>query len=178
MSGKEIEREFDVIIFGTGFNVAQYLEHVSVQGLYGLDLQNKWKDHPEALYGLATSQFPNMFYCFGPNSAQVWSSQQDTWEQQARFATKAIRLILHKERKGTKFAMHPKRSREIAYNADVQRLQADVYVWAKSTCVTYYKNDEGWNTFTMPWTWWEFRRMLQKINWGEWEVIEKPLKSF
>lgn len=172
---EEIEREFDVIIFGTGFNVAQYLEHEKIKGLDGLDLQEKWKEHPEALYGLATSQFPNMFYCFGPNSAQVWSSQQDTWERQAQFAAKAVREMIRKERNGIKFAMHPKRSVESAYNTEVQKRQAGVYVWANSSCVTYYKNDNGWNTFTMPWTWWEFRKMLRKIIWKEWDIIEKPI---
>jgi hypothetical protein len=29
----------------------------------------------------------------------------------------------------------------------------------------------------MPWTWWQFRQMLAKINWKEWEVVEKPLKK-
>ncbi|KAI8933950.1 hypothetical protein NX059_008724 [Plenodomus lindquistii] len=172
-NGHEKSREFDVIIFGTGFNVAQYLEHEKVRGLHGIDLQDKWKDHPEALYGLATSDFPNMFYCFGPNSGQVWSSQQDTWERQARFVAKAVRVILSKEQQGIKFAMHPKRSVEITYNKEVQRRQANVFVWAKSSCVSYYKNDEGWITFTMPWTWWQFRRMLRKISWEEWDVIEK-----
>lgn len=176
-TGEEKEREFDVIIFGTGFNTAQYLEHEKIKGLNGLDLQTKWKDHPEALYGLATSQFPNMFYCFGPNSLHVWSSPQDTWERQARFAANAVKEILLQERKGVKFAMHPKRSVELTYNAEVQKRQANVFVWAKSSCVTYYKNDAGWNTFTMPWTWWQFQRMLRKIFWEEWEVIEKPLEK-
>ncbi|KAK5311793.1 hypothetical protein LTR93_011591 [Exophiala xenobiotica] len=76
----EIDRAFDVIIFGTGFNVANYLEHEIIHGINGVSLQDKWKEHPESLYGLATNQFPNMFMCFGPNSATVWSSQQDIWE--------------------------------------------------------------------------------------------------
>ena len=40
----------------------------------GIDLQDQWREHPEALYGLATSNFPNMFMCFGPNTATLWSS--------------------------------------------------------------------------------------------------------
>ncbi|KAH7084095.1 hypothetical protein FB567DRAFT_550128 [Paraphoma chrysanthemicola] len=106
--GQEKEREFDVIMFGTGFNVAQYLEHENIRGLHGIDLQTKWKDYSEALYGLATSDFPNMFYCFGPKSGQVWSSQQDTWEHQARSVAKAVRVVLSKEHQGIEFAMHPK----------------------------------------------------------------------
>ncbi|OAL45651.1 FAD/NAD(P)-binding domain-containing protein [Pyrenochaeta sp. DS3sAY3a] len=174
-TGKQTERQFDVIIFGTGFNVAQFLDHETIKGINGLDLQVKWKDHPEALYGLASNQFPNMFYCFGPNSAHVWSSQQDSWERQARFAAKAVKEMVVRERKGVKFAMHPRRDVEIEYNAKVQEKQAGIFVWARSDCVTYYKNDDGWNTYTMPWSWWQFKRMLRKIFWNEWEVIEKPL---
>lgn len=173
-TGKEVEREFDVIIFGTGFNVAQFLEHEKVTGINGLDLQKKWRAHPEALYGLATNQFPNMFYCFGPNSAHVWSSQQDNWERQARFAAKSIKESILRGRKGVKFAMHPNREVEQAYNNEVQEKQKNL-VWSRTDCVTYYKNDDGWNTYTMPWTWWQFKRMLRKIRWNEWEVIEKPL---
>ncbi|OQV01812.1 hypothetical protein CLAIMM_07103 [Cladophialophora immunda] len=174
-SGKEIEREYDIIIFGTGFNVSQFLEHEKVTGINGLDLQVKWKDHPEALYGLATSQFPNMFYCFGPNSAHVWSSQQDNWERQARFTAKVVKEAVLRARKGVKLAIHPRRDFEREYNVEVQRRQTGTFVWARPDCVTYYKNDDGWNTFTMPWTWWQFRRMLRKIHWDQWEVIEKPI---
>jgi len=51
-SGKERTRECDVIILGTGFNVAQYLEHIKVVGRDGVILQEQWRDHPEALYGV------------------------------------------------------------------------------------------------------------------------------
>lgn len=118
-----------------------------------------------------------MFYCFGPNSAHVWSSQQDSWERQARFNAKAVEQVVRREGKGVKFAMHPNRDVERKYNEDVQSGQAGQFVWARPDCVTYYKNDAGWNTYTMPWTWWQFRRMLRKIFWNQWEVIEMPLKK-
>jgi hypothetical protein len=51
-SGKEWTKEFGVIILGTGFNVAQYLEHINVVGRDGVILQGQWRDHPEALYGV------------------------------------------------------------------------------------------------------------------------------
>lgn len=172
---REQERAFDVIIFGTGFNVSQFLEHETVTGIGGVDLQVKWKEHPEALYGLATSGFPNMFMCFGPNSAQVWSSQQDTWERQARFNSMMIREIRKSEEKGVKLAVHPDREAEREYNVAVQREQAGKFVWMNPSCVTYYKNDAGWNTYTMPWSWWQFRGFLRKINWKQWVRIEKPL---
>ncbi|RKL12718.1 hypothetical protein BFJ70_g16122 [Fusarium oxysporum] len=172
---QEQERAFDVIIFGTGFNVSQFLEHEKITGIGGVDLQVKWKEHPEALYGLATNGFPNMFMCFGPNSAHVWSSQQDTWERQARFNCKMIREIHQSERKGLKLAVHPNRQVERDYNLTLQQEQIGKFVWMNPTCITYYKNDAGWNTYTMPWSWWQFRNMLRKIQWNQWERVEKPL---
>ena len=132
LSGIEKETKFDVIIYGTGFNVANFLDHEKVTGSGGVDLQQKWRDHPEALYGLATSGFPNMFFCFGPNSATVWSSQQDLWETQARFASKAIREIIRQEKRGIKLAMYPERRCEQRYNNEVQRQQTQSLVWARS----------------------------------------------
>ncbi len=171
-SGKVTERPFDVIIFGTGFNVAQYLEHERVIGLNGVDLQEQWKFHPEALYGLATSNFPNMFMCFGPNTATLWSSQQDNWTLQAEFAAKAVKEMDKRSRKnpGRKFAMFPTRQAERAYNDELQVKQKD-FVWADPGCTSYYKNDAGWITYTMPWSYPRFWLMLRKIKWEEWEVI-------
>lgn len=171
-TGTMIERQFDVIIFGTGFNVAQYLEHVEVIGINGINLQDQWKDHPEALYGLATSNFPNMFMCFGPNTATLWSSQQDNWKLQARFAAQAVRAIDRRSRSHIekKFAMYPKREVERTYNDQLQ-LQQKKFVWADPGCVSYYKNDAGWITYTMPWSYLRFWLMLRKIKWEEWVVI-------
>jgi len=176
-SSQDQKRAFDVIIFGTGFNVAQFLEHEKVTGIDGLDLQDKWKDHPEALYGLATSGFPNMFMCFGPNSAQVWSSQQDTWERQATFNSKMVKEINAARRGGFKLAVHPKREVERKYNDTVQREQVGKFVWMDPGCVTYYKNDAGWNTYTMPWSWYKFRGLLRRIKWDQWVAIRKPLED-
>ncbi|KAH7011037.1 hypothetical protein EDB80DRAFT_836645 [Ilyonectria destructans] len=171
-SGEETERPVDVIIYGTGFNTAQHLEHESILGIGGLDLQKRWADHPEALYGLATNQFPNMFMCFGPNSASLWNSQQDNWELQARFAAKAVKEIIKRGDRGEKLAIHPALAREREYNDEVQVKQSQ-FVWSEQSCVTYYKNDDGWNTYTMPWTFRQFRNFLSKIRWGEWTVISK-----
>ncbi|KAF4439161.1 FAD NAD(P)-binding domain-containing [Fusarium acutatum] len=169
---EETERKFDVIIFGTGFNTSQHLEHITIRGLGGVDLQKRWAEHPAALYGLATSQFPNMFMCFGPNSATLWNPQQDNWELQARFAAKAVRKIMEVSRQGRSVAIHPKEEAERLYNRQVQRLQ-EVYVWSKPECVTYYKNDAGWNTYTMPWTFAQFKKLTGQIRWDEWDVIER-----
>jgi len=174
----QTERAYDVIIFGTGFNVAQYLEHEKIEGLGGVDLQEQWKLHPEALYGLAVCNFPNMFLCSGPNTASVWSSQQDNWILQAKLAAKAIRAMDRRARKepGFKLAMYPKKEAERDYNELLQSEQRR-FVWADAVCTSYYKNDAGWITFTMPWSYSQFWWMLRKIDWNQWEVISNKNKA-
>lgn len=169
---KQTERAYDVIIFGTGFNVAQYLEHEEVLGLDGANLQEQWKLHPEALYGLAVSHFPNMFLSSGPNTASVWSSQHDNWILQAKFVGKAIRALDRRARQepGTRFAMYPTKKAERDYN-QVLQLEQKQFVWANPSCTSYYKNDAGWITFTMPWTYRQFWWMLRRIDWEQWEII-------
>ena len=175
-TNKEIERDYDVIIFGTGFNVFQYLEHEEIRGVNGINLQDQWKEHPEAIYGVATSNFPNFFFVQGPNTATVWSSQQSMWEIAAHYNSMAIKKVLNKRKQGTMFAMMPDRKFEKAYNQDLQVRQAH-FVWATPSCTSYYKNAAGWITFTMPWTlvqyWWK----LHKITWNQWSTWEKKLHS-
>lgn len=168
---KETERKFDVTIFGTGFNVAQYLEHEKVIGVDSTNLQQQWGAHPEALYGISTHNFPNMFMCFGPNTATLWSSQQDNWKVQAKFAAMAIRAMDRKSSNwGRRFAMHPNAAVERKYNDDIQTRQEE-FVWAEKSRTSYYKNDAGWITYTMPWSYPRYWWMLFRIKWDEWEVI-------
>ena len=151
VDGPEVDREFDIIIFGTGFNVASYLEHEKIIGIGGLDLQQKWKEHPQCLYGMSTAQFPNLFMIFGPNSATVWIPPQSTWCLQAELISKVVKEIAQNEKKGYRLAMCPDLEVEREYNIRVQETQKDI-VWQQSSCVTYYKNDAGINTFAMGFT--------------------------
>ncbi|KAJ5773450.1 hypothetical protein N7457_008346 [Penicillium paradoxum] len=175
-TGEKIERNFDVIIYGTGFNTAQHLDNIVVRGAGGVDLQAKWKAHPEALYGMSTSEMPNMFMVFGPNTVGLWCSQQDLWQAQAELNSKFVTEILKREKKGVKLAVSPKRAVEKTYNLDLQEKQAP-FAWSSPSCVTYFRNDEGWNTFNMHWSYPQWRNLLKNIKWDQWETFEKPVAA-
>jgi hypothetical protein len=144
----------------------------------GIDLQEQWKEHPEALYGLATRNFPNMFMCFGPNTATLWSSQQDNWTLQAEFAAKSIQAMtrMTNRESNKQFAMYPTDEAERDYNDRLQ-VEQKHFVWADAGCTSYYKNDAGWITYTMPWSYPRFWWMLRKINWNEWKVISNKVEA-
>jgi cyclohexanone monooxygenase len=56
--------EADVIIFGTGFDLAPYTNETggyALRGRGGIELSAHWRDGMRSLHGIMTSRFPNMF---------------------------------------------------------------------------------------------------------------------
>jgi cation diffusion facilitator CzcD-associated flavoprotein CzcO len=62
-----IERECDVIIKATGFNV-DYNPTFTVTGRNGVTLQKAWEEYPFTYRSVMSSGFPNLFHCMGPNA--------------------------------------------------------------------------------------------------------------
>lgn len=64
------EREFDVIIWATGYDFGTgALNRLGVQGRSGLPLKEYWKDGPSTYLGVAVAGFPNFFFPGGPHGA-------------------------------------------------------------------------------------------------------------
>jgi cation diffusion facilitator CzcD-associated flavoprotein CzcO len=63
-------REFDVIIYATGFRTTRYLAAVEVTGSNGVNIKDAWEDGPQAYLGMSTTGFPNLFMLYGPNTNQ------------------------------------------------------------------------------------------------------------
>ncbi|KAF5668654.1 monooxygenase [Fusarium heterosporum] len=59
--------DFDIIVCATGFD-ASFRRSWNVQGRDGHQLQEAWKDSPEAYFGIAAANMPNYFIFVGPNS--------------------------------------------------------------------------------------------------------------
>jgi cation diffusion facilitator CzcD-associated flavoprotein CzcO len=63
-------REFDVIIWATGFDFGTgALLRMGIRGRGGLRLEDHWADGPTTYLGIQTSQFPNLFFPGGPHAA-------------------------------------------------------------------------------------------------------------
>lgn len=64
------EREFDVIIYATGFDpVMGAFDRIDIRGLDGLRLKEAWNNGPRTYLGLTVRGFPNMFMVMGPHCA-------------------------------------------------------------------------------------------------------------
>ncbi len=63
-------REFDLIIWATGFDFATgSLNRLGVQGRDGLRLEDYWAEGPSTYLGLMCHNFPNFFFPGGPHGA-------------------------------------------------------------------------------------------------------------
>jgi len=60
--------QFDVLIYGTGFETNTFVSPMEVTGVQGKKLSEVWGNSPYAYLGLTVPGFPNMFMCYGPNT--------------------------------------------------------------------------------------------------------------
>jgi cation diffusion facilitator CzcD-associated flavoprotein CzcO len=66
----DMEYEFDIIIFATGFDaITGAFDRIDFRGADGIRLKDKWKSGPETYLGLMVHQFPNMMMLMGPHTA-------------------------------------------------------------------------------------------------------------
>lgn len=59
--------ELDVLVLATGFRVDRFLRPMKVRGRDGVDLEDVWKDRPNAYLSISIPDFPNLFMLNGPN---------------------------------------------------------------------------------------------------------------
>jgi cation diffusion facilitator CzcD-associated flavoprotein CzcO len=59
--------ELDVLVLATGFRVDRFLRPMKVRGRDGIDLEDVWKDRPNAYLSISIPNFPNLFMLNGPN---------------------------------------------------------------------------------------------------------------
>lgn len=59
--------ELDVLVLATGFRVDRFLRPIRVTGRDGVDLEDVWKDRPNAYLSISIPNFPNLFMLNGPN---------------------------------------------------------------------------------------------------------------
>jgi cyclohexanone monooxygenase len=63
-----VEREFDVLVFATGFDAVDgNYRAMDLRGRGGRHINEHWIDGPTSYLGLSKAGFPNMFMILGPN---------------------------------------------------------------------------------------------------------------
>jgi 4-hydroxyacetophenone monooxygenase len=140
--------EFDVLIYGTGFQAARFLFPMQVTGRKGARLREVWNDDDARAYlGLTVPDFPNLFILYGPNTNQVvHGGSVIMWtEFSVTYVMDAIRILLE----GGAKAMDVKPD---VFNRFTERVDAAnrLRAWGFSTVNSWYKNSKGRVTQNFP----------------------------
>ena len=154
-----VERETDVIIYGTGFHSHNFVAPMDVRGLDGRDLNAVWGERAEAYLGTTVSGFPNMFVLYGPNTNHGSGSVPYTLESQFSYVIDAIRRL----REGGFRWIDLRPEVQEQWSAEIAERSADT-VWTSGGCANWYLNAKGENTNNWPGPWLEYRRRTRRIN--------------
>ncbi len=91
-------REFDMIIYATGFDAIRgSFDRIRIEGAEGRLLRDAWADGPSTLLGLQTPGFPNMLTLVGPHNAAGFCNIPRCIEQNVDWVTD---LLIHARKQG------------------------------------------------------------------------------
>lgn len=162
------QRDFDVIIFATGFEVAEITNDEKIYGLNGRELFDQWKTGGlEAYKGTTISGFPNLCFILGPNTGLGHSSMIYMMESQANYVMKYVELL---ESKGENAFLDLKPDVQKSYNEQLQKKFAGT-VWT-SGCKSWYANADGKITTLYPRLTRNFRKVTMNIDSSEYNLVK------
>ncbi len=150
--------EADVIIFATGFEVANPPIAERIVGASGKTLAQQWRGSPDAYLGTVAEDCPNCFLTFGPN-LYTFSSAFVIIEAQLKYIMSALTTL--RARRAGSFTVDKQKNRP--YNEQLQSALQDT-VWNNGGCVSYFIDKNGRNSTNWPWTTFYMRRRLAKFR--------------
>ncbi|HSV71286.1 MAG TPA: NAD(P)/FAD-dependent oxidoreductase [Methylibium sp.] len=160
--------EFDVIVFGTGFETHSFLGVSDIKGQGGQSLRESWKDAAEAYLGINVAGFPNLYMLYGPNTNLGHNSIILMIECQIAYTLKALR------------AAKSAGARAIAVKAAVmsefnRKLQKDLEgsSWAGS-CSSWYKTADGRITNNWSGSVEDYKARTAGFDIAEYELTRQP----
>ena len=169
--GKDgITREVDAIVFGTGFDVHEYVGELTCIGRDGQDLRALWaQTGAEALHGITVSGFPNLFLLVGPNTGLGHNSILFMIECQVRYAMEAIRHVLQQDL----LWIDVQPEVQTMHNDALQARLAQT-VWQTGGCRSWYQNAAGKNTTLYPGFTFEYRRDTAHFTPSDYDRGRRP----
>ncbi|MEI2703058.1 MAG: NAD(P)/FAD-dependent oxidoreductase [Baekduia sp.] len=153
-----IEREVDVIIFATGFHVADIPVGDHVTGIGGKTLTEVWDGSPQAHKGTTVTGFPNLFFLVGPNTGLGTNSIVYMIESQLNYLIGAI--------EATGRGRLTCNVRREAMDAWSDRMQQKIKgsVWVNGGCASWYVDANGKVTTLWPDFTFRFRQETKRFD--------------
>jgi 4-hydroxyacetophenone monooxygenase len=159
--------EFDVLIYGTGFQPSRFLTPMKVVGRGGVNIHEQWDGDARAYLGITVPGFPNFFVLYGPNTnivvngSIIWFS-----ECEVRYVMDCIRIVLA----GGHLALDCRRDVHDRYNAEIDAENLRM-AWGVSNVNSWYKNAKGRVTQNWPFPLLEYWTRTRQVDPGDYEVL-------
>jgi len=162
------EHPIDVLIFGTGFLVADFIRALQVFGRNGRSLFGEWqKTYAKAYYGITASGFPNLLFLVGPHTGLGHSSIIHMIESQINYILDYLDLL---DKEGKDVYLDVKAEVEQAFFEEHDKALQDT-VWA-SGCQSWYQNKDGKNTTLWKGLTCSYRWETKRVNPLDYEVVK------
>jgi cation diffusion facilitator CzcD-associated flavoprotein CzcO len=162
-----VERDVDVVIYGTGFHVSDSFEYLDVVGRDGSELREQFqKEGIETYLNINVVNFPNLCFVLGPNSGLGHNSVVFMIEQQVAYV---IRLLDEMDARGVR-SVEVRPQAQDRYTEQVQT-KLEKGIWSTGGCTSWYLDSQGknrsiWPGFTFAY-WWRTRTVdTDAYVWG------------
>jgi 4-hydroxyacetophenone monooxygenase len=132
-------RDFDAIIYGTGFTASQFLKTFQVTGRGGRELHEVWAGDARAYLGMTTPGFPNFFIIYGPNTNIVVNGSIIFFSEcSVRYIIGCLKLLAETGAQ----TLEVRGDVHDAFNAKVDAANAGM-AWGAPQVNSWYKNAKG-----------------------------------
>ncbi|EMR86758.1 putative flavin-containing monooxygenase protein [Botrytis cinerea BcDW1] len=173
-TGEEMERETDVLIWGTGYNPVDFGLPVPTKGRSGQLLCDKYQPELFSLYGVAVDDFPNYFNFLGPNSSSFETSVMELFELQAHHNSIATEYLFQKNVGTFRYAIMPKEERVRSWTLSLRPGQAKLPP-ANPNCKSYYRSKIG-HVYRYPYPYWQYKALIAKLDFKrDWVLLQQRI---
>lgn len=165
-------REFDVIVWATGFHVADPTGLLPILGRDGRWLDADWqREGMQGYLGVHAAGYPNLCFLLGPNSGPANSTAVHVMESQMPYILHFLEALA---REPAGAALDVPGERQAAFNAAIQRRLSHT-TWAGG-CASWYLDAQGRNTTMYPGLTSSYRRLMSRFDRGDYVRVtaERP----
>ena len=154
------KHEFDVLIYGTGFQAVRFLFPMKIYGKDGKELRETWGEDPRAYQGITLPNYPNLFTLYGPNTNIVVNGSIIFFSEcEMLYVMNCIHHLLSTSSKAMECKQGPFETYNEQIDYDNERM-----AWGASNVNAWYKNSKGRVTQNWPGTLVEFWQQSKEMN--------------
>ncbi len=160
-------KDFDAIIYGTGFKAADFLMPMTVTGRNGVNLHDQWDGDARAYLGIVAPNFPNLFFLYGPNTNIVINGSIIYFSEcEVHYITQCLKHMLKNQLSSldVKTDVHDK------YNERIDEGNRRM-AWGLSDVNSWYKNASGRTAQNWPFSLLEYWEQTREINSDDYNIV-------